>query len=67
VDWLLMFKECLANCHVPFILTDQLKMFYYRGLREWGHINGYLLDTCLSAQDSYKALLDYFKVSYQQE
>ena len=67
VGRLLMFKECLANCHVPFILTDQLKMFYYRGLREWGHINGYLLDTCLSAQDSYKALLDYFKVSYQQK
>jgi hypothetical protein len=46
-----MFKECLANDIVPFIITDDLKMFYYRGLREWGHINGYLTDTCLSAQD----------------
>jgi len=43
-----------------------LKMFYYRGLREWGHVNGYLLDTCLSAQDSYKALLDYFRIKYYQ-
>ena len=64
VGRLLMFKECLANGHVPFIITDELKMFYYRGLREWGHVNGYLLDTCLSAQDSYKALLDYFRIKY---
>ena len=63
VGRLLMFKECLANGVVPFIITDELKMFYYRGLREWGHINGYLKDTCLTAQDAYKELLDYFKVS----
>ena len=63
VGRLLMFKECLANGVVPFIITDELKMFYYRGLREWGHINGYLMDTCLTAQDAYKELLDYFKVS----
>ena len=62
VGRLLMFKECLANDIVPFIITDELKMFYYRGLREWGHINGYLMDTCLTAQDQYKSLLDYFKV-----
>ncbi len=61
---LIMFKECLACGQVPFIITDELKMFYYRGLKEWGHINEYLLDTCLSAQDDYKALLDYFKVKY---
>lgn len=61
---LLTFKECLANGYVPFIITDELKMFYYRGLREWGHINGYLMDTCLTAQDNYKALLDYFKIKY---
>lgn len=61
---LVMFKECLANGHVPFIITDEIKVFYYRGLNEWGHINEYLLDTCLSAQDDYKALLDYFKVKY---
>ncbi len=64
VGRLLMFKECLANDIVPFIITDELKMFYYRGLREWGHINGYLTDTCLTAQDQYKDLLKYFKVAY---
>lgn len=64
VGRLIMFKECLANNHVPFIITDELKMFYYRGLHEWGHINGYLLDTCLTAQDSYKILLNYFKIKY---
>ena len=64
VGRLLMFKECLANGIVPFIITDDLKMFYYRGLREWGHINGFLTDTCLTAQDQYKALLDYFRITY---
>ena len=64
VGRLLMFKECLANNHVPFIITEELKMFYYRGLREWGHIDGYLTDTCLTAQDSYKSILDYFKIKY---
>ncbi len=62
VGRLLMFKECLANNIVPFIITDDLKMYYYRGLREWGHINGYLTDTCLTAQDQYKDLLEYFKI-----
>ena len=62
VGRLLMFKECLANNIVPFIITDDLKMFYYRGLREWGHINGYLTDTCLTAQDMYKELLKYFRI-----
>ena len=61
---LILFKECLANGHVPFIITDELKMFYYRGLQQWPHIKGYLMDTCLTAQDNYKALLDYFKVKY---
>lgn len=64
VGRLIMFKECLANGIVPFIITENLKLFYYRGLKEWGHINGYLTDTCLSAQDNYKALLDYFKIKY---
>lgn len=64
VGRLLMFKECLASCIVPFIITDELKMFYYRGFREWGHINGFLTDTCLTAQDQYKSLLDYFKITY---
>ena len=62
VGRLLMFKECLANSIIPFIITDELKMFYYRGLQEWGHINGDLTDTCLTAQDQYKALLEYFKI-----
>ena len=61
---LVMFKECLANDIVPFIITDELKLFYYRGLDQWGHTNGYLTDTCLAAQDDYKALLDYFRVKY---
>lgn len=64
VGRLIMFKECLACGHVPFIITDDLKMFYYRGLQHWPHIKGYLMDTCLTAQDNYKALLDYFKVKY---
>lgn len=64
VGRLLMFKECLANEFVPFIITEELKLFYYRGLREWGHVNGYLTDTCLAAQDQYKAILDYFKIKY---
>ena len=64
VGRLLMFKECLANNIVPFIITDNLKMFYYRGLREWGHINGYLIDTCLTAQDMYKELLKYFRLKH---
>lgn len=62
VGRLLMFKECLANNIVPFIITDNLKMFYYRGLREWGHINDYLTDTCLTAQDQFKAILDYYRI-----
>lgn len=65
VGRLLMFKECLANNIIPFIITDELKMFYYRGLREWGHLNGYLMDTCLTAQDDYQVLLDYFKIEYK--
>jgi Fic family protein len=64
VGRLVMFKECLGSGIVPFIITDELKMFYYRGLREWDHIDGYLTDTCLTAQDNFKALLDYFRIPY---
>lgn len=64
VGRLIMFKECLCSGIVPFIITDELKMFYYRGLREWGHINGYLTDTSLTAQDQYKTALDYFRIKY---
>ena len=65
VGRLLMFKECLANGIVPFIITDDIKLFYYRGLREWGHINGFLTDTRLTAQDQYKSLLDYFRIKHE--
>ena len=64
VGRLVMFKECLDNAIVPFIITDELKMFYYRGLDRWGEINGYLTDTCLTAQDQYKSFLDYFRIGY---
>lgn len=64
VGRLLMFKECLANGYVPFIISDDIKMFYYRGLREWPRVKEYLRDTCLVAQDNYKLLLDYFKIPY---
>ena len=57
VGRLIMFKECLANHIIPFIITDELKFYYYRGLREWGHVNGYLTDTCLTAQDQYKDIV----------
>jgi hypothetical protein len=59
-----MFKECLANNFVPFIIIDELKMFYFRGLQQWPNIKGYLRDTCLTAQDKYKAMLEYYKVEY---
>lgn len=62
VGRLIMFKECLANGIVPFIITDGLKMFYYRGLREWPRIKGYLSDTCLTAQDYYRDSLAYFRI-----
>lgn len=62
VGRLIMFKECLKNNIVPFILTDDLKMFYYRGLREWKNEKGYLTDTILTAQDRFKVYLKYFKI-----
>lgn len=65
VGRLIMFKECLSAGIVPFIITDDLKMFYYRGLKEWPRIKGFLLDTCLTAQDNFKVLLDYFHIKYQ--
>ncbi len=61
---LILFKECLKNNIVPFIIEDDLKMFYYRGLHEWNHEHGYLVDTCLTAQDRFKAYLDYFRIPY---
>lgn len=64
VGRLIMFKECLKHGIVPFIIEDNLKMFYYRGLKEWDRERGYLKDTCLTAQDRYKAALDYFRIPY---
>jgi Fic family protein len=64
VGRLVMFKECLANSIVPFIITDELKLFYYRGLQQWSNTKGYLMDTCLTAQDRYKAVMDYFHIKY---
>ena len=61
---LIMFKECLKYNIVPFIIEDNLKMYYYRGLKEWNNERGYLVDTCLTAQDRYKAYLDYFRINY---
>ena len=65
VGRLILFKECLANGIVPFIITEELKMFYYRGLKNWPAIPGYLRDTCLTAQDNYALILDYFKIKHQ--
>ena len=64
VGRLIMFKECLKYNIVPFIIEDNLKMFYYRGLKEWNNEKSYLTDTCLTAQDKYKAYLDYFRIVY---
>lgn len=64
VGRLILFKECLRYGIVPFIIEDDLKLFYYRGLKEWGHENGYLTDTFLTAQDRFKKYLDYFHIRY---
>ena len=65
VGRLILFKECLKNGIVPFIIDEDLKLFYYRGLHEWNTEWGYLIDTCLSAQDKFKKYLDYFRIPYQ--
>ena len=64
VGRLLLFWQCLQSGHVPFVITEELRLFYYRGIQNWGTTNGYLRDTCLTAQDSYKQQLDYFKIKY---
>ena len=64
VGRLILFKECLKYNIVPFIIGEDLKLFYYRGLKEWGRENGYLTDTMLTAQDRFKKYLDYFRISY---
>lgn len=64
VGRLILLKECLRNHVVPFIIDDKLKMFYYRGLREWNTEQGYLEDTCLTAQDQFKRYLNYFRIPF---
>lgn len=64
VGRLIMFKECLKHNIVPFIITEELKLFYYRGLANWKRTRGFLRDTCLTAQDEMKATLDYFGIEY---
>ena len=65
VGRLLLFWQCLQVGIAPFIITEDLRLFYYRGIQNWGKINGYLKDTCLTAQDNFKAILDYYKIEYQ--
>ena len=65
VGRLIMFKECLRNGITPFIIEDDIKEFYYRGLKEWKNEQGYLVDTCLTAQDRFKTYLDYFGIEYK--
>lgn len=65
VGRLILFKECLANSLVPFIIDEDLKLFYYRGLQQWTTIREYLTDTCLTAQDNYKVVLNYFEIDFE--
>ena len=67
VGRLIMFKECLKYNIVPFIIEKTSSCFYYRGLKEWYNEKGYLTDTCLTAQDKYKAYLDYFRIPCESE
>jgi Fic family protein len=64
VGRLLMLWQCLQNRIVPFIISEELRLFYYRGIQKWDRVNEFMQDTCLTAQDNYKALLDYFKIKY---
>ncbi len=67
VGRLILFKECLRCGIVPFILADDKKLYYYRGLAEWDTEKGFFRDTCLAAQDQFKAMLDYFRIPYEKE
>ena len=64
VGRLILFKECLKYNITPFIIDEELKYFYYRGLSEWEDERGYLTETCLMAQDKFKKCLDYFNIKY---
>lgn len=60
VGRIIMFKECLKNNIIPFIIQDADKLFYYRGLKEYKTEKGYLVDTCLNAQDQYTKMIEYY-------
>lgn len=64
VGRLILFKECLRHDIVPFIMEDDLALFYYRGLNEWDELPGYLMDTCLTAQDRFRKVLDSLGIRY---
>lgn len=66
VGRIIIFKECLKNKIIPFIILDEDKVFYYRGLKEYQNKTekGYLIDTCLNAQDQYTALIEYYLKNY---
>lgn len=65
VGRLILYRECLRNNIIPFIIEDNLKIYYYRGLKEWEYQQSYLMDTCLHEQDNYKEVLDYFRIPYE--
>lgn len=62
---LLLFKECLRYNKVPFIISDDIKLYYYRGLKEWRTEPGFLRDTCLTAQDRFEKYLDYYGIEHR--
>lgn len=62
VGRLIALKECLHYGIIPFIIEDAKKAFYYRGLAEWENEQGYLIDTCLDGQDTFKRLLAMFDI-----
>ena len=64
VGRLIMLKECLKHNIAPFIIDEEHKLFYYRGLKEWNTERGYLLDTCLSAQDKFIKILNTFGIVF---
>jgi Fic family protein len=64
VGRIIAFKECLRHGIVPFTIDESIKMFYYRGFKEWKNESGYLIGTCETGQDKYKKLLDIYGIEY---
>ena len=62
VGRLIALKECLRNNIIPFIIEDSKKMYYYRGLSRWETEKGYLTETCLDGQDTFKRLMAMFDI-----